>query len=372
MKLKYNIAIVLLITLVGFSFTESHNSVPTERAKSITKTFPISADGTTKLANKYGKMEINVWDKDEVKITVNVKVDARNDRKEEEILESIDVDFDNGSDYVSAETEFSMKGGYNNMSYKIEYEVFMPATNNLKASMKYGNLRLGKLKGKADIEVKYGNFHVESIGDNSTIELAYSNSDCTIVEAQNLTCDVSYSRLHIYQAENIELDTKYSQGVEIESCKDLDIDSKYDRYTIGKTEKMILDTEYSNFSISEIENASIDADYTNVKIGTLKNSLNVDLSYNNCVVEKVLRGFSKINMEGNHASFKLGVEKDASYRLIAEGKYSDVRFDDDGMDIKRDIRKSNAFEIEGSKGSSSARSRIVADLSYGGLKIWEE
>lgn len=372
MRLKYSLAILLLFTFVGFSFTSLHEEVPTERTKSITKTFPISANGTTSLSNKYGKMNINIWDKNEVQIAVNIKVDARNDRKEQEILDGIDVEFDNSSDYVSAETEFNLRGNYNNVSYHIEYEVYMPATNDLRASMKYGNLRLGKLKGKADIEVKYGTFHLESVGDNSEIEVAYSGSDCTIVEAQNLSCEVSYSRLNIYQAMDIEIDSKYCQGMEIERCEDLNIDSKYDRFTIGKAEKMILDTEYSNFTLDEVENAVIDADYTNVKVGKLKNSLKVDLSYNNCVVEKVMKGFSEVNMEGNHASFKLGIEEGASYRLVAEGKYSDVRFDDEGMNIKRDIRKSNAFEIEGSKGSSSARSRIVADLSYGGLKIWEE
>ncbi|MEM6699070.1 MAG: hypothetical protein AAF599_11780 [Bacteroidota bacterium] len=203
MKLKYNIVIVLLFTFVGFSFTATDKEVPTERTKSITKTFPIAADGTTSLSNKYGKMEINIWDKNEVQITVNVKVDARNDRKEQEILDGIDVEFDNSGDYVSAETEFNLKGSYNNVSYNIEYEVYMPATNDLRASMKYGNLRLGKLRGKADIEVKYGNFHLESVGDNSEIEVAYSGSDCTIVEAQNLSCEVSYSRVNKNKTEKI-------------------------------------------------------------------------------------------------------------------------------------------------------------------------
>ena len=125
MKLKYNLAILFLFTFVGFSFTSTYEEVPTERTKSITKTFPISADGTTSLSNKYGKMDINVWDKNEVQITVNVKVDARNDRKEQEILDGIDVEFDNSSDYVSATTEFDLKGSYNNVSYNVEYEVKM-------------------------------------------------------------------------------------------------------------------------------------------------------------------------------------------------------------------------------------------------------
>ncbi|MEM9886712.1 MAG: hypothetical protein AAF849_12540 [Bacteroidota bacterium] len=342
-------------------------------SKTITKEFTISANGTTELSNKYGKMDINIWDENKVKITVVIKVDAKNERKAQEVLDGIDVDFSSSSSYVSAETEFDFRGRRgDNISYKVEYEVYMPATNQLKASMKYGNLRLGKLKSRGEIEVKYGNFYIESLGDNSSIELAYSNSECTIVEAQNLSCDISYSRMNIYQAKDLEIDSKYCQGMEIESCNDLEIDSGYDRYTIGQARNLELDTEYSNFTVNEIEDAEIDADYTNVKLEKLKNSLEIDLSYNNCVIEKVMKGFSFVKMDGSHANFKLGIEAGSSYRLQAEGKYSSVRFDDQGMDIRRDIQKSNAFEIEGSKGSANARSRVIAELSYGGLKIWEE
>ncbi|MEM0991602.1 MAG: hypothetical protein AAF847_08710 [Bacteroidota bacterium] len=374
MKKAYNFSILQhCLLVIGLAILQLTAFAGDDLSKTITREFNIAANGTTELSNKYGKMDINVWDRNQVKITVTVKVSANNERKAQDALDGIDVDFSNSSDYVSAETEFDFKGwNNNNVNYKVAYEVYMPATNQLKASMKYGNLRLGKLQGRGEIEVKYGNFYIESLGDNSSIELAYSNSDCTILAAQNLECDVSYSRMHIYEAKDIELDSKYCQGMEIESCRNLEIDSGYDRYTIGKANRLELDTEYSNFTLVEVEDATIEADYTNVKIEQLKNSLDIELSYNNCVIEKVMKGFSLVKVDGSHANFKLGVEAGSSYRLQAEGKYSNVRFDDEGMTIRRDIQKSNAFEIEGAKGAANARSRIVAELSYGGLKIWEE
>ncbi|MEM1327513.1 MAG: hypothetical protein AAGI23_16245 [Bacteroidota bacterium] len=356
---------VLVVLLFSLTYLQAQKA-----EKNLSKTFPINADGTTSLENKYGSMNIEVWDRNEVKIEVTVEAKANNDRKVRQILDGIDVDFSNGSDYVSAETDFNLKG-INNASYTVTYEVHMPATNELKASMKYGNLKLGKLIGSADIEVKYGTFQIESIGDNSTIEVAYSGADCTLAEAKDLMVEASYSRVHIYNARDIKMESKYCQGMEIENARRVTLDSKYDRYTIGEVERLAVETEYSNYTIDKVEEALMDAGYTNVKIGTLKDRFVGSLSYNTCVISKVMKGFDELVMDGSHANFKLGIESGASYRLEAQGKYANVRYDDEGMDIQRDIQRSSSFELKGSKGGSSARSRVVAELSYGSLKIEE-
>lgn len=339
--------------------------------KNITKTFPITADGKTVLDNKYGSMDINIWDRNEVKIDVTVTVEANNESKVRDILDGIEVDFDNSGNYVSAETEFDFNNS-NNVTYKVAYEVYMPATNSLQAKMKYGNLRLGELKGRAEIEVKYGNFYIESVGTESTIEVGYSGSDCTLLKAEDLRCEISYSRLHIHEARNVTIESKYCQGMEIEQCESLTLESKYDRYTIGNLKRLMVETEYSNFTIAQVEDVFMDAAYTSVKVGELKNKLAVDLSYNTCVVEKVMRGFDRIAFDGSHANLKLGIEKGSSYQLNASGKYANVRYDEEGMDIKKDDQRSGSFELIGSKGSTNARSRIDVELSYGSLNIREQ
>lgn len=339
--------------------------------KSISKTFPITANGRTVLENKYGSMDINIWERNEVKIEVSVSVEAKSESKMRDILDGIEVDFNSGDGYVSAETEFDFNNS-NNVNYKVAYEVYMPATNSLQAKMKYGNLRLGELRGRAQIEVKYGNFYIESVGPNSIIEVAYSGSDCTLLKAEDLTCEVSYSRLHIHEARSINIESKYCQGMEIEQCEKLTLDSKYDRYTIGTLNQLMVETEYSNFTIDRVEDAVMDAEYTSVKIGELKNKLAIDLSYNTCVVEEVMRGFDRIAFDGSHANLKLGIERGSSYQLNASGKYANIRYDEKGMNIKRDVQRSSSFELIGSKGSTSARSRIDVELSYGSLTIREQ
>jgi hypothetical protein len=370
MTSKYNFSRLSFLSVFVFLLV-SGTSIQAQKAeKNLSKTFPISADGTTSLSNKYGSMSIEIWERNEVKIEVTVEAKASNERKVQQILDGIDVDFSNSNDFVSAETEFDLKG-MNNTSYTVTYNVYMPATNDLKANMKYGNLKLGKLKGEANIEVKYGTFQIESVGNNSTIEVAYSGSDCTLAEAEDLTLEASYSRVHVYNARDIKVESKYCQGMEIERARRLTLDSKYDRYTIGTIERITVDTEYSNYTIDKVEQALMDAQYTNVKIGTLKERFAGSLSYNTCVIGKVMKGFDELVMDGSHANFKVGIEEGSSYQLKASGKYANVRYDDEGMDIKRDIQKSTSFELEGSKGSSSARSRIVAELSYGSLKLEE-
>ena len=54
--------------------------------------------------NRYGSVKLAPWDKEEVQLRINIKVDAGKLERSEEIMEEIEIEFDTSANAVSAIT----------------------------------------------------------------------------------------------------------------------------------------------------------------------------------------------------------------------------------------------------------------------------
>ena len=77
---------LLAIVLVLFTVSPVHATTPADASKKIDKEFSISADGTTSIDNRHGKVEINTWNQNKVKISVEIKVKASSQKAADELL----------------------------------------------------------------------------------------------------------------------------------------------------------------------------------------------------------------------------------------------------------------------------------------------
>ena len=207
-----------------------------EFSKTIKKEFPISATGLVDLTNKYGKVDVQTWERNRVKIDVTIVVDARSESAAQEVFDRIQIDFSNDDDFVKAATSIesgnSWWGGWNNKTeFQVNYEVYMPATCNLELENQYGNATVAAISGNADIEVKYGDFQLEGVGGDLKVELGYGNG--TVVKARDMTADVAYSKININDAQDISFDTRYSK-IYLEKGATIKAESRYDQFTMAK------------------------------------------------------------------------------------------------------------------------------------------
>jgi len=359
MKLAYSyffIAVFFVVSLAPVSASKR------EFSKTIEKQFPITANGTTILSNRYGLIEIKTWERNEVKILVTVKVEEDNESKAKNILDGIDIQFENGSDFVKATTVINWTKGGN---YKISYQVFMPSTNQLTANMNYGDLRAMEIKGKATVAVKYGNFYLDGVGDGSSLELAYGKG--TLLKGVDIQSLISYSEIHLEQIQDLNINSKYSK-VYVTKAADVSSESSYDNYDVGNIQDFKNIGKYDNLKIQQAENVRIISKYTHLKLENLRNSIDLEFSYGGASILNVAKGFSFVTLTGSYASFKINVADDATYRVEAEGEYGNFERPSD-LSWTTDIQRSHGFEYKGYKGLSDARSLIKVKLRYGGLKI---
>lgn len=341
-----------------------------EYTKVIEETFPISPDGTTQLYSKYGNIEVKTWDRNEVQLKITIEVRANSEAKAEETFDRIHIDISNDSDYVRAVTEVESKSklvGWTKGDYKIYYEVYMPASNSLEIGMRYGNIHAEMLTGAVDGEVRYGNMQLDGVGDNSKVSIAYGNG--TIQRAGDIDAQVSYGKLTINEAKDVNIVSKYSKVV-IDEADEIKSESKYDTYDIDEIEDFRNTGKYDNFRIDEVDNVHMSSKYTQIKIEELNRSADIEFSFGGATIEEVKKGFLDVNLHGNYAVFKVGIDSDANYNLETSG--SNTGLGDLGfLKLNKNTKGDNSFDISGFKGSLDSKSQVKAKLNHGSIKIWE-
>ncbi len=340
--------------------------------KTIKKEFPINPNGIIALSNRYGRIEVKTWDRDRVKIDVTIVVKARSESDAQEVFNRIGVDFTNSDSYVKAETtiESSRTNWWNwristKSEFQINYEVFMPGSCGLDLSNKYGNSTVAEIRGKANVSVKYGDILMKGVGGNLNIMLGYGNG--TIVKTNDVSADISYSRITFNAAKDVLLSSKYSK-VNIENADDIRTESSYDQLNFLKARKVNVSSRYGNITLGTVENMSVSAKYTDYKIEELAGSGDFDLQYGGLSLTKLVRGFSSLNLVGKYSDFKIGVDPGASYTLDAVSSYAGITYPT-GLKVSYEKDKNTSKEVKGTFGGSGSRGIIKASVNYGGLKI---
>lgn len=375
MKSVYKIKSVALLFLVGLLTFTAFAGTQKDFTKTIKKEFGITADGQTVLSNRYGKVVVNTWDKNRVKIEVRITVRTATEEKAQRVFDQIAVNFTNTPSMVKAETVInSSKSGWSWSSwvsdmktdYSIDYEVFMPATCDLDLSNIYGDAFIGNTNGQVNMNIKYGNFQAEEIGDALRVNLGYGNG--TIVNAKNIDANGSYCQLRLKKAKDVNLNSKYSK-VFIETAGDIRCNTQYDSYQIQTARDLKNEGKYDNFEIGHADNLNVISKYSEIKINKLINNASLDLKYGGMTVNQLAKGFGEIAINGNYAHFKIKVEDGANYQVNATADYAGIRYPS-SMQVVNEKEKGTYHEVSGYNGQKGARSVIKANINYGGLKVW--
>ncbi len=375
MKSIYSIGLALLLLACMVTSLHAEDGARREFTKTIKKEFDISANGTTAIYNKYGKVDIKTWDRNRVKIDVTIIVNASTEAAAQKVFNRISVNFYNKSDYVKAETIIeTTSGSWWNWSlntgsdYKINYEVYLPATNSLDLSNKYGDAYVASLSGNVNVDVKYGNLKMQNVKNNAKVVIAYGNG--WLEGAQNISTDVSYGKLNCGEVKDMEIISKYSR-VQLTRAQNVSSNTKYDTYEIESARQFRNDGKYDNFKIGLVESAIINSAYTQVNINKVITALDLKLNYGGANIGIISKDFTTVNIVGSYADFKLGAAADANYQLDIMTKYAGVR-SPSGLTITHDIDKNTSRELRGYIGSQNTRSAIVARLNYGGFTLKQE
>lgn len=362
-----NINRVIILALLGLA-TMSFQLLGTlsiEKTKTIEKTFALDADDYLEVHNKYGSVNIQTWDRQEAKFVVNIIVKAGTEKRVDEMMDLIEIDFNESSNRVSAETMIESSGFWgwgNNTKYEINYEILMPRNAYIEMSNKYGNTKIASMLRDIDAEIKYGNIDLDAQQADVDLDLKYGNGN--LKSAKELDAEIKYSNFTCGFTKRIELETGYSQ-INIDETDVLVCESKYSGIKVGRAVDIVNDGKYDDIEIKQVGNLTLTSGYTDVLIEKLFQTLDMDQRYGDLNVLEVDQGASKIDIESKYTDVVININN-SGYTLDLEGSHVDFS-PNRGFQQNSKEKDGSSISIEGISGSGKIA--LNCRMQYSDLKV---
>ncbi|MCC8425082.1 hypothetical protein [Mucilaginibacter sp. UR6-11] len=245
-----------------------------EKSKTFTKSYPVDVNDKLQIDNRYGKITVNTWNKNEVKVDVDIKAYANDDADAQKLLDQTTINSSKEDNTVAFTTAIDRgeSSWWGTMSQNgkvikvhkviINYTVYMPAKNALTINNRYGAVSLPNLDGKLNISNSYGGL----------VAKALTNADNVIV--------VRYGDANIASLTGSKLNVAYG-SLDLTSCDNVDATLSYSPAKIGKLSSSgTFNVRYGNgLEISDVgknlKTLNITSAYAPVKLGSL-NDINAD------------------------------------------------------------------------------------------------
>lgn len=358
MKLCKITLLLLLIPSMIFANNEIDKKRH-EKSKSISKTFDVNKDARLEVYNKFGDINVTTWDKNRIEIDVTITVKGNDLDDVEDSLDKISVDFEASSSLVTARTRIGSKNGWSiwkkrkNKSYKINYTIKMPISNDVDLNNDYGRISLDELEGKAEISCDYGEIEIGDLkGEGSEISLDYCKSS-SIESMRDGDISVDYSSLSVDEATDIDLSTDYST------------------VTFGEVKTLDFSADYGGVRVDNAVSVNGSGDYSGLKFGNITKKLTVSADYGSIRVKNLANGFELVDINSEFASIKIGIESGTSFDFIVDLQYAGFKRDNSNIDMRKSIVKNNKKYYEGTYGKSGSGSMIKINSEYGSVTFDE-
>lgn len=367
------------------------------RSKTFSKTFAADNSDKIVLGNQYGSIVIKIWDRKEVKADIDIKAYSNNDAETQKLLDGVTIEAGKSGDQIIFKTKMEQQGNWGSGSrfgkkwrreVKIDYVVYMPASNALTMSQSYGSITMAELTGPLYAKVQYGNFSAQELSNaNNYISVQYGNtniqnvnkavvkqqygSGLTIGVAGTLDIDAQYAAVNVTAIKgNALIKQQYGSGLTVGSVDNLDLNAQYCNVNINSIKgNAKIDQQYNSIAIGSVGKLDLKTQYTSASVGKLRGDGRFDMQYNKLSIDQITNGCRALNVDGDYLNITLGFDADYSADLEVQTSYASFKYGDrvSAKQIGND-RDSNSKNYSGKIGKGGgAVVRIKSD--YGSVTI---
>lgn len=213
-----------------------------QEEKVIEKVYRIDGKDRLSIDNRYGIIKVNNWNRNEFKVVVHIKVGESSERRAQEALDRVSIDDSKVGNEVRFKTSispaesgwFSALTGSRNQELSVNYEIFIPAGNELKLANQYGAIETGDREGKLNVSVRYGSLKTGKLNAATNL-IAASYSNVNVGSANGVDISVSYGGLNLGEVNHATVSLSYSGKGKIAQVNEaVDISLRYSSgFSIG-------------------------------------------------------------------------------------------------------------------------------------------
>lgn len=305
-----------------------------------------------KLSNSFGKMHVETWDKNEVKVDIEIITRASNDDRAQDLLDKIDIhiDDDNPSSSLSFVTSIGNNKSGRNTSFEINYDVSMPKTNSLDLKNSFGDVYLGDMTGDVDLNVQYGNLKAGKLTGDCDVKLSFGSGFSEIDAIEKGDLKVSYSKLGV------------------EEMGDMDVHSSFSTFETEKAGSMDLIAKYGEVEIEEIDVLEADVNFSGFELGKVNNSLVLDIDYGGSVDIGLNKSAKLLDIKSSFGPVNISLEPGINASVEASMSFCNLRYDEDQIEFSKIIKDNTSSNYEGKMGTG-AGTIIKISSKYGNVRL---
>ena len=190
--------LAFLATCAVAQTSTDNRSWPVKLEKNYSKSYPVGSE-KVHLSNRFGAMDIQIWDKNEVKVEAVASVGAQSEEYAKSMLENIQIT-DEKTDSIRFQTNIKSmnssweenKGGY---EMRINWKVYVPANAKICAQNDFGPMTIGDFKGEAELCSRYGSLQAGKLANARKVTVEFGRLTVESLTNTMLTC--RYSRVDI-------------------------------------------------------------------------------------------------------------------------------------------------------------------------------
>lgn len=334
-----------------------------EKRKAITKIYSVEPKDILQINNQHGHVNVDLWNRNEIKIEISIIAHANTDERAQAYIDGVEIAEMRNKNKIALRTDISTEtssrnGWFDNWSWKgsketdsdkqgveVNYQVYMPKSNPLMVSNKYGNTNVPEFSAPLSIVTAYGNFVSERLSGNE----------------KNI--NVQYGKANIKQLDEAELKISYS------------------KLNIDKANFIKLANMFGSVMLDQVNTIEGNLQYSNGKIGTIKENGKIFISYSDGLeLRELPNSLKSLDLKCNYTTVKLPVTPDCNVDFDVTVNYANFKYPSDKCTLTVNPDDENSQKRMGfipqknykGKIGKGTGTKIVIHSNYGGVKFLEK
>lgn len=347
---------------VGQGVQEETSVAPAvEKSRKLSRTFGVVSGKPFFLDTRYGRVQVNVWNRSEVRTDVDIVTRADTDEKAQQLQHMIQVQLlenDPATGGIAVRSHFGAmprECWSRTKLYEVNYTVWLPKNTPLRLHNVFGEVSIsGDLTGPADLAVHYGVLRTDRLEGSQNL-VRIGNGQASIAYARHASIDASYSRLRLAVGQRVDLRNNYSD-IDIGTVQDLTVHSKYGDVALGTVRNLRGTSGYSKFSIDK-----------------LSDRLDMTVQYcPNFEVRNTGRNFRQINVDGGYSTILLTFADDAGFNFDVNTQHGKLLVDKRHVRVESEENSPASSGMQGTFGVAKARpasGNVNVRVRYGNVSL---
>ncbi len=308
---KFKILAPLLLLLQTSLFAQNDNDNDNDnnkkyefvKTKAVNKSYNVSSSDKLNIQNSFGSVKVTTWDRNEIKVDVDIEVSATTEALAQKMIDRISVtEAKNGSE-ISFKTSMKDNNTNNSKDEKstmhINYSISMPANNPLTVKNEFGKTTIPDFKGEIDLTSKFGSLTAGNLANIKGIHVEFGKANLANINSAPVT--IKFSKAVISKLSGaVKLNLEFCNSVRLTLDNNLtSLDLKTSYSTVNLKPSVSLQASYNiSTSFGSFKNTS-DIKFSNDGDGDDNHGPKFDYEYSGksgtgAVPVKVKSSFGKI------------------------------------------------------------------------------